>query len=195
MGSTQPSYQRIDERLTSTPGAMIDVARMPPGVSSLKDLKHWVRATIRAWTKHLLDGQRGIIPVERRFAWRIVPRPRGEPDRVVDKFVPQLAPGVKLLWTRVELRYAEAMTAEIATPEGVTPQWNGLPLARTSHIYSPYSGVLYEGLIRLHETNDVFLGLIQNAARMEQLGPIHVSNCSAERHETHRTSAQRALEY
>lgn len=148
---------------------------MPAGHQVFRDLKHWIRAEIQAWSTHILDGQRGLIPPERRFGWRIIPRPPGEPLRVQQNFRPVPVHGAVIRWTKAELRYAEAALKSSAPASIADDVWKGLPLVRTSHIYSPYTGTLYQELIHIHQSDDMFIRLIQEAARVEQLGPPHVS--------------------
>lgn len=178
MGGTQPSYQRIGEALKRDPGSHIEQSRMPANFLGFRDLKHWTRAEIQAWSMHILDGQRGLIPPERRFGWRIIPRPRAEPPRIQKDFHLIPARGASIRWTTAELRYAELANAARISVDHPNEKWKGLPLARTSHIYSPYTGTLYQELMHTHQGDDALIGVIQEAARMEQLGPIHVRNTS-----------------
>lgn len=179
MGGTQPSYHRIAEHMKKNPGSYIELLRMPDDFPILRDLRHWVRAEIRAWTKHILDGQMGLLPPEKRFAWRIIPRPAGEPLRIVSSFCQVPVKEAHIRWTKTELLYAKKMYEDDSVAETSLVMWNGLPLARTSHIYSPYSLSLYQHLTSIHSDHESLLHLIQEVARMEQLGPIHVCHFSS----------------
>jgi hypothetical protein len=61
------------------PGAVVDVSRMPPGISVLQDMKHWTRTELNSWTAHALAGQRGSLPKDQIFQLREIPGGAGIP--------------------------------------------------------------------------------------------------------------------
>jgi hypothetical protein len=77
-----------------------------------------------------------------------------------------------LIWTPEELLYAE----KVKTPSNSDNHlYKGLPYARTSHIYVPYMLDLFNALSTMHENTAGMRDLLSTIARMEELGPIHVS--------------------
>jgi hypothetical protein len=79
----------------------------------------------------------------------------------------------RLQWTPEELLYVERMRQQSHSD---TSLYNGLPYTRTSHIYAPYSLDLFNALCTLHETTIGMRDLLTAIAKMEELGPIHVSD-------------------
>jgi hypothetical protein len=142
-------------------------------------MKHWSRAELDHWKEHILAGQRGQIPESSVFAWRILPHPRNEEPRLVETFSRSSYSGTSVRWTPNELLYAEKM--RLPPPQEITQnhsRWNGLPLARTSHIYTVYSVDLFQALLSLHEANTNLSSLVREIAQMEHQGPIHVREIS-----------------
>lgn len=178
MDGVQPSYVRIAERMNRDPGYYIEEQRLPAGIMVLRDMKLWLRAELDAWMKHILAGQNGSIPSSRRLAWRITPRPAGEPDVPAPAIDLSTAPMGTVRWTAEELLYQEHQKLKEDQPE--KPSWKGLPLARTTYVYVPYSVDLFHALEQMHDSTRGMQDLLTEIARMEELGPIHVSGSHRE---------------
>lgn len=174
MGGVQPSYTNIERRMLAEPGSYVAATRMPTGIDTLQDMRTWVRAQADAWVTHILDGQLGRIPRSQRFAWRIIPRPTSEKDRVVENPEFKAVEGSVLRWTADELLFKERMDLEAQGESSRTDISKRLPLARTTHIYAPYSVDLFHSLKTIHAEEDDLLDLLVEVAKMEEFGPIHV---------------------
>jgi hypothetical protein len=176
MGGSNPSYTHIEEQMHQEPDGVILTRRMPRDIPVLRDMKHWSRAELESWKAHILAGQRGQIPENNIFAWRILPRPRNEPPKLIEYPTRSLYPGASVRWTPNELLYAQKMRLPVEPPSTLREStWNELPLARTSHVYAVYTIDLFQALLSLHEKDTALCSLVKEVAQMEQQGPIHVS--------------------
>jgi hypothetical protein len=174
-GGGQPSYLNIERAMQDCPNSVILKRRLPTNFTILRDLRLWSRADINLWVRHLLDGQDGILPPERRFGWRSVPQPKGRPELVVESFQPIPVDRKAIPWTAAELLYGQLMEKPPSNTQQVPNPWGGLPLARSNHIYSPYSIQQYNTLVDIHAEDELMLDLIAQVVTLERLGPIHVS--------------------
>jgi hypothetical protein len=99
MGGSNPSYTQIEEQMCREPDRGILASRMPREIRVLRNMKHWSRAELEHWKAHILAGQRGQIPESSVFAWRVLPRPRNEPPKLVEHPTRSLYPGASVQWT------------------------------------------------------------------------------------------------
>ncbi|KAG8678538.1 hypothetical protein FRC08_017688 [Ceratobasidium sp. 394] len=168
-GGRQPSYTHIAERMVQEPGSVISPERIPDGVTILRDMKHWSRAELNAWTR-LIDGtQWELLPWNRCFGW--LEPPSGSAGVIRDILTTPVA-GSKINWTARELVFGEQMKLKANKPSGAQVALH-LPPAQTSHIYVPYSVDLYCALASIHSAYNSFLALMKEIALMEQEGPVH----------------------
>jgi hypothetical protein len=174
MGGTQPSYSRIATRMEQDPGSVIEACRMPPGFPILWDIKFWTRLELDAWLKHILDGQKGIILERNRFIWRLLPRPPKEHELPPRPVLFKAIDGHNVRWTGEELLFAERKRAEHSRGPIGHDRWKGLPHTRGSHVYAPYTVDLFTALRFIHEGHQGMREVLSEAAKMEELGPIHV---------------------
>jgi hypothetical protein len=77
-------------------------------------------------------------------------------------------------WTAEELLFAECRKVEQTPRPTQDDNWKGLLPARGSHVYVPYNVDLFTALRFLHEGHQGMCELLSEAAKMEELGPIHV---------------------
>jgi hypothetical protein len=175
MGGSNPSYTQIEEQMNQGPDGVVLAKRMPCDIPVLRDMKHWSRAELESWKAHILAGQRSQILENSIFAWRIIPHPCNEPQKIIEYPTRSLYLGASVRWTPSKLLYAQKMwlPMELQSTPGEST-WNDLPLARTSHIYAVYSVDLFQALLSMHEKDDVLCSLVKEIAQMEQQGPIHV---------------------
>jgi hypothetical protein len=160
----------------SSPNSVILKRRLPANCPILRDLRLWTRAEINSWVRHLLDGQDSKLPAECHFGWRSVPQAKGRPEAVVEFFELRPVDRKAVPWTPAELLYGQLMeNAPCDTEPRVLNPWRGVPLARTNHIYSPYSIQQYNTLVDIHVEDELMLELISEVVTLERLGPIHVS--------------------
>jgi hypothetical protein len=181
MGGSNPSYTFIEDAMRLESDMIILARRMPREVQVLRDMKYWSRAELDLWKAHILAGQRGEIPESSVFYWRVLPHRRNETPKVIEEPTRSLCPGARVQWTVNELLYADKLRLPVASrlpPE--QSLWNGLPQARTSHIYAVYSVDLFQALLSLHEKDTDFCSLVKEVAQMEHQGPIHVSSITIE---------------
>jgi hypothetical protein len=174
MGGTQPSYSRIAARTEQDPGSVIETCRMPSGFPVLHDVKHWTRLELDAWLKHILDGQKGIIPEQNRFIWRLLPRPPKEPELPPRLVLFRAIEAQNVRWTGEELLFAKRKRAEDSMGPTRDGNWKGLPHVHGSHVYAPYNVDLFTALCLIHEGHQGMREVLSEAAKMEELGPIHV---------------------
>jgi hypothetical protein len=174
MGGTQPSYSRIAARMEQDPGSVIEQGRMPAGFPILRDIKYWTRLELDAWLKHILDGQNGLIPDQNRFIWRLLPRPPKEPKLPPRQVSFKRFDGNHVRWTAEELLFAERKRAGHVPGPTRAANWKGLPPARGSHVYAPYNVDLFTALRFIHEGHQGMREVLSEAAKMEELGPIHM---------------------
>lgn len=158
------------------PGSVVDVARMPPRYPVLRDVKYWIRDELNAWTRHILNGQRNQIPEHAIFQLREVPAGKGRAPRITTYLERLKHPDAVLKYTRLERLYSESI--ELQTTEDIVNTTvelcEGLPLARTTHIYAAYTMELFSYLKKAHQSNQSMLRLISMVAKLEQYGPQHV---------------------
>lgn len=115
------------------------------------------------------------------FQYRLVyPEGSKEPKLCLET-MHERDPNSTLKYTRGEL--LRGTEAEASLDKGHVPNhrgdlWNGLPLARTSHVYLCFRGDLFKGLLAVHQDNLELRDLLCETARMEQFGPIHVCSFS-----------------
>jgi hypothetical protein len=156
------------------PGSVIEAGRMPPGFPVLRDIKFWTRLELDAWLKHIVDGQRGILPEQNRFIWRILPQPPKERELPPRPVAFKAIEGQSVRWTAEELLFAERKRAEHSPRPTRDGSWKGLPPARGSHVYAPYNVDLFTALRLIHEGHPGMREVLSEVAKMEELGPIHV---------------------
>jgi hypothetical protein len=174
MGGTQPSYSRIAARMEQQPGSVIEESRMPAGFPVSRDIKFWTRLELDAWLKHILDGQKGVIREENHFIWRLLPRPPKEPELPPRPVSFRCLEGHNVRWTPEELLFAERKRVAHVPGPARDDNWKGLPPARGSHVYAPYNVDLFTALRLIHEGHQGMREVLSEAAKMEELGPIHV---------------------
>lgn len=175
MGGGQPAYTAIERQMTSDPGSVIDTVRMPPTITILRDMKHWSRYELDQWVMHALRGQRGQLPSSQIFYFRLVPARPGQTPKLVESPRSKVQDGVRIDWTPVELLYAQKMLQISATKSAsIQTRWNGLPPARSSHIYAAYSLDIYHALMTIHCDDPDMISLVEEIAEMEQDCPLHV---------------------
>jgi hypothetical protein len=174
MGGTQPSYSRIAAKMEQDPGSVVEASRMPPGFPVLRDVKFWTRLELDAWLKHIVDGQKGGVPQQNRFIWRLLPRPAKERELPPRPVSFKAIEGHTVRWTAEELLFAARKRAEQMPRATQDDNWKGLPPARGSHVYAPYNVDLFTALRFIHEGHQGMRELLSEAAKMEELGPIHV---------------------
>jgi hypothetical protein len=133
------------------PGSVIEARRMPPGFPVLQDIKFWTRLELDAWLKHIVDGQKGVVPEQNHFIWRILPWPPKECELPPCPVSFKAIKGQNVHWTAEELLFAEHKRAEHS--HGPTPDnsWKGLPPVPGSHMYAPYNVDLFTALCLIHE--------------------------------------------
>jgi hypothetical protein len=174
MGGTQPSYSRIAARMEHDPGSVIEEHRMPAGFPILRDIKFWTHLELDAWLKHIMDGQSGVIPSRNRFIWRLLPRPAKEPELPLCQVSFKCIDGHNVRWTAEELLFAERKRAGLVQVATRNDNWKGLPPVRGSHVYALYNVDLFTALRIIHEGHQGMQEILSEAAKMEELGPIHV---------------------
>ncbi|KAG9097446.1 hypothetical protein FS749_006280 [Ceratobasidium sp. UAMH 11750] len=172
-GGTQPSYTRIEESMKQNPGHAIDPARMPRGVATLRDPRHWKRPKRNAWIDRFCSGQDGGLPEPEVFAYRVLPQLPSAHEIIIDEIRTTPVAGVRIPWTAEELLFGEKMTLETTDATADNRQEQQLPLARTNHIYAPYSIDLYDALESIHAEEAWMMDLFNEVACMEDEGPIH----------------------
>lgn len=177
-GGAVPSWIALEARSRTNVTAIVEPQRMPATVAIIRDPRSWKREELNRWIKHILDGQRGLIAESSRFQWREVPGPRGEIARVVHGYERKPFKRASGKFTKLETLYAQRVQQEaMGIRKAATgDQWAGLPVARTTHVYAAYSADLRARLHELHAEEPDMLELIDEIARMEQFGPIHVSS-------------------
>lgn len=178
LGGGCPAYTAIEKQMLSNPGSVVEIMRMPPHIPVLRDMKHWTRYKLDQWSQHAMRGQRGQLPANESFCWHLVPAQPGQEPQLNEAYHQVIKPGAKIDWTPTELLYGRMMRTQVVQPESerLLEPWNGLPLARGSHIYAAYSMDLYHTLSITHENDPEMLSLIEEVADMEQDYPIHVSH-------------------
>ncbi|KAG8795065.1 hypothetical protein FRC12_018361 [Ceratobasidium sp. 428] len=162
------------------PGAYIDENRMPPNVPVFRDPKHWQKPELDAWNTHLLDGQDNLLPLSRVFCFRILPGTDQDLHTVIDEIrttpvhgaILKLCPDEKL-YTELMRATAEQSDSGDDTPTPQEDVCRHLPLARVTHVYPPFTLVLYQHLMRVHHSHSALCNLIHHVACIEQEGPVH----------------------
>lgn len=148
---------------------------MPAEYPVLRDPKHWLRAEFNSFHSLVHAGQRGELDDSSIFQYRIVyPEGQKEPKLCLET-MHERDPNSTLKYTRGELLRGTDIAAASPGP-GSNPveHWNGLPLARTSHVYVCFRSDLFKGLLTIHQHHNELRNLLCETARMEQFGPIHV---------------------
>jgi hypothetical protein len=158
--------------MVAQPGSVISPSRLPPGITLLRDMKYWSRSETDAWIQHILQGQRGTLPLKHRFNWQLLPGGAKQGDRHLTRVTFAAEPASRLKWTPEEILYAERVRIPSNSDHNL---YKGLPYAQTSHIYAPYTLDLFNALSTLQENTPGMRDLLSAIARMEELGPIHVS--------------------
>jgi hypothetical protein len=171
-GGVQPSYKHIEAMMVAQPGSVISPSRLPSGITLLRDMKYWSRSETDAWIQHILQGQRGTLPLKHRFNWQLLLGTAKQRDRHLTCVTFAAEPTSRLNWTPEELLYTERIRIPSNSDHNLH---KGVPYARTSHIYAPYTLDLFNALSTLHENTPGMRDLLSAIARMEELGPIHVS--------------------
>lgn len=169
-----PSWTAVEERSRTNPGSAVELKRMPVKLKALRDMKTWRRSELDAFTGHILAGQRGELSESQIFQWREVPGKRGTVTRIAQGYEKLPHATSKLRYTKLEILYAQRVAIEMV-PTSDVAKWNGLPLARTTHIYPAYSMELYTSLRQMHQDNSSMIQLIDSIATLERYGPVHVS--------------------
>jgi hypothetical protein len=118
--------------MAAQPGSVILPSRLPPRITLLRDMKYWSRAEANAWIQHILQGQRGTLPVKHRFNWQSLPGTAKQGDRPLACVTFIAEATSHLRWAPEELLYAEKVR-EPSNPDHNL--YKGLPYAWTSHIY------------------------------------------------------------
>ena len=169
-----PSWTAIAERSLTHPGAVVELMRMPKKLQALQDMKTWRRSELDAFVTHILEGQKGRLPIPQQFQWREVPGKNGSVTRITASYETRPCVGSRIQYTRLENLYAQHVA--VGSTTSLNQQiWKGLPLARTTHVYPAYSVELYSDLVRLHSQHTQMTQLIESVATLEQYGPVHVS--------------------
>ncbi|QRV73882.1 hypothetical protein RhiJN_01896 [Ceratobasidium sp. AG-Ba] len=170
-GGDQPSYSQIEKRMTQEPGSYIELRRMPESISILTDLNKWVKTVTNSWIAHLLAGQRGEL--EWPFRWRILPQAGGRDEVIVtESRTSPVNPG-RMGWKSEERLYALWLQSNFQPPQVLEDIYQNLPLARTKHIYCPYTTELYEKLSAIHAEQPKMLEVLHLVALYKHYGPIH----------------------
>jgi hypothetical protein len=158
------------------PGSVVDLLRMPPGYTVLRDMKHWTRHELDSYKNHILAGQRHQIHESQYFQWREITLTGGRPPRITTFLEKEPWPGSSLQYTSLERLYGQRVLMETSADPAATVQTmsSGLPLARTSHVYAAYSVELLNYLTGTHAQEPAMLELLMIVGRMEKLGPLHV---------------------
>lgn len=173
-GGSGPLYQAIERLCTTSPGYAIKSKRMPPGVPIHRDPKHWTRVEFTSYHTHIHKGQRGELPDDEIFQYRLV-YPEGSKDpKICLETTHTRDPHSTLKYTCGELLRVKAV-AQPAVGAVEAPQWNGLPLTRTSHVYVCFRGDLFKTLLEFHQHHQELRDLLCEVVHMEQFSPLHVS--------------------
>ncbi|KAF8608029.1 hypothetical protein BDV93DRAFT_504543 [Ceratobasidium sp. AG-I] len=177
-GHIKLSYKAVESRTASNPGSVISASRMPKNYVVLRDMKDWTRAELNGWIEHLRAGQTGKLDADRIFQFR-----SGDEDNFdLYRTTPHIDSTLK--YTEAELLYARRMESETEAPGSVSNvrKWNGLPPARTTHLYHAYKLELYEYLMNEHQEHSGMNELLRVIATMERYGPIHLTTGLADGH-------------
>jgi hypothetical protein len=70
-------------------------------------MKYWSRAKTDAWIQHILQRQRGTLPVKHHFNWELLPGTAKQGDQVLTQVTFVAETASCLNWTPKELLYAE----------------------------------------------------------------------------------------
>lgn len=177
LGGRRPAYTAIEKQMVSNPGSVVEIMQMPPNIPVLCDMKHWTGYELDQWTQHALLGQREQLPANEIFCWHLVPARPGTEPQLNETCHQVVKPGAKINWMPTELLYRHMMQTQEVQPnsKSLLEPWNGLPLARGSHIYAAYSIDLYYTLSIIHENHPEMLSLIEEVTDMEHDSLIHVS--------------------
>ncbi|KAG8708798.1 hypothetical protein FRC08_018703 [Ceratobasidium sp. 394] len=172
-GGGQPSYSMIEEESTRVSGSIIDVARTPPGYSVLRDPRNWKVAETDAWGDWFWASQEGLLHEHEEFGWRKLPGKRDDHSMTFTKPLRAPIKGASIPWKTEELLFGAQVRR---TPDAATDKEDSgksLPLARTNHVYSPYTLEQYQTLLDSHPNQPEFHALLADIALMERDGPIH----------------------
>lgn len=171
-------YAAIQQRMATHPGSVVELARMPSGYTVLSDIKFWLKRELNDWIAHILAGQRGQLHESQIFQICEIAGANGHPSRATSHYEHGVHPTAVLQYTKLEKLYGEHMALEAWGDGGTSPKsdWKGLPLARTTNIYSAYSASLFHHLRAMHTDLPEMLQLINAVAAMERYGPVHVSS-------------------
>lgn len=177
----------MEEQCKRSPGYAIELKRLPPSIKVVRDPKHWTRADLTAFHKYILAGQRGELHESEIFQFRAIHAKGKSQARICVSTVRERDPSSTLKYTRGELLYGakKAKAGEQSPTRDARVLWKGLPLARTSHVYICFRGDLLQDLMRLYSHRVDLCDLIREVARMEKLGPLHVSNTTRNESMTH----------
>lgn len=152
-GGSGPAYQAIEKLCVSDPGYAIEINRLPSGFLIHRDPKHWKRAELTAYHKYIHAGQRGELKDSDIFQYRLLFPDRQKEPKFCLETIHERDPHSTLKYTRGELLRGTAVSGSpqrSRTHEPLEGQWNGLPLARTSHVYLCFRGELFKNILALH---------------------------------------------
>lgn len=175
-GGISPKWLSMERVMKDHPGRIVELARMPPGITAITDMKLWSREMLDKWITHILRGQRDPDYLPHRFQFREIPSVVGSVPRVVRQYETTKSPSSKLAYTPLEKLYGERVLGESeAAAQGITTSnWEPLPKARTTHIYPTYTAEAFKALREIHVDEAEMCELIEAVARMEHYGPLHV---------------------
>ncbi|KAG8709381.1 hypothetical protein FRC08_018373 [Ceratobasidium sp. 394] len=158
-----------------SPDMWIESQRMPPGITVLQDMWHWSRVELDAWITRFLDSQSGWLSGTDTFDMVQVPAGGSRPPIMLQgRPLPEVDPA-RFNWTSEELLYGEYMARQQQQEGRLNEHADplGLPLARQSHIYVPFTIDLFQALMTLHKEHSSMVALIKEVACMEAEGLIH----------------------
>lgn len=169
-GGVSPSWVSLERKMIDSPGQVVELARMPAGLTAITDMKLWSRKVLDKWITHILRGQRDPEYICSRFQFREVPAGPGHVPRVVRGYEATPHPSSKLVYTTLETLYGVKLLGEAqAILQGIISEsWEPLPKARSTHIYPAYTGETFRALRRIHADEEDMCALIEAVARLER---------------------------
>lgn len=98
-GGISPKWLSMERVMKDHPGRIVELARMPPGITAITDMKLWSREMLDKWITHILRGQRDPDYLPHRFQFREIPSVVGSVPRVVRQYETTKSPSSKLAYT------------------------------------------------------------------------------------------------